>query len=421
MPPSNEKASSATAYREVRAAAEGCRDCDLWKPATQTVFGEGPVPAELMLMGETPGDHEDREGHPFVGPAGHLLDDALVRAGIDRSALYLTNAVKHFKFVPGRSSKVRLHKTPNRAEVAACRQWSEREIEIVEPAVLGLLGATAAQAVLGPSFRVSKQRGEPFDVAVGDTGAGTVVAIATVHPSAVLRGGDRRAEMLDSFVHDLETIAAHIDKTRDGPMRGAERAPDRDVGLAVQGLARALLSAQAPDDALARVLLRTLRTVEVNNTFYRLPKASTFADWSAAGAGRISSSRSRRATTSRTTSACSIPRSPSTGCSSMPSRSGPASRSCCCNSLRTSSAHPIDSTRRCRRSADASRVAVEPRHPSWFCAEVRSVLEAHSAALCLADRGSRADHAAVADGRLDLCAVPPRPVAADGRATAPGR
>jgi uracil-DNA glycosylase family protein len=210
MPGATEKA-----YRETRAAAEGCRDCDLWKPATQTVFGEGPVPAELMLMGETPGDHEDREGHPFVGPAGHLLDEALERAGIDRSTLYLTNAVKHFKFVPGRSSKVRLHKTPNRGEVAACRQWWEREVEIVRPAVLGLLGATAAQAVLGPSFRVSKQRGEPFAVEVGAAASGSVVAIATIHPSAVLRGGERRAEMLDGFVRDLETIAAHVDNVRE--------------------------------------------------------------------------------------------------------------------------------------------------------------------------------------------------------------
>jgi uracil-DNA glycosylase len=216
MPRSNAARSNERAYREVRTAAEGCRDCDLWKPATQTVFGEGPVPAGLMLMGETPGDHEDREGHPFVGPAGHLLDEALARAGIDRSTLYLTNAVKHFKFVSGRSSKVRLHKTPNRAEVAACRQWWEREIEIVRPAVLGLLGATAAQAVLGPSFRVSKQRGEPFEVAVGE-GPRNVVAIATVHPSAVLRGGDRRAEMLDGFVRDLETIAARVGPRGDNP------------------------------------------------------------------------------------------------------------------------------------------------------------------------------------------------------------
>jgi DNA polymerase len=209
------------AYREVRAEAERCRACDLWKPATQTVFGEGPVPASLMLMGETPGDHEDREGHPFVGPAGHLLDEALERAGIDRSTLYLTNAVKHFKFVRGRSAKVRLHKTPNRAEVAACRQWWERELEIVEPSVLGLLGATAAQAVFGPSFRVSKQRGEPFDPPADDPsmnlgspkfaspkfGSPKFVAIATIHPSAVLRAGERRAEMMDGFVRDLETMA----------------------------------------------------------------------------------------------------------------------------------------------------------------------------------------------------------------------
>jgi uracil-DNA glycosylase family protein len=198
------------AYTELRTAAQGCRACDLWKPATQMVFGEGPVPAALMLMGETPGDHEDREGHPFVGPAGHLLDEALKAAGVDRSTAYLTNAVKHFKFVHGRNEKVRLHKTPNRAEVAACRQWWERELEIVQPTVLGLLGATAAQAVFGPAFRVSKQRGEAFDVPTGADRA-NVVAIATIHPSAVLRAGDRRAEMFDGFVKDLETIAARVE------------------------------------------------------------------------------------------------------------------------------------------------------------------------------------------------------------------
>ncbi|MDQ1381252.1 MAG: uracil-DNA glycosylase [Actinomycetota bacterium] len=198
-------------YRELRAEAARCRACDLWKPATQTVFGEGPVPASLMLMGETPGDHEDREGHPFVGPAGHLLDQALERVGIDRSTLYLTNAVKHFKFVPGRNAKVRLHKTPNRAEVAACRPWWERELEMVEPSVLGLLGATAAQAVLGPSFRVSKQRGEPFAVDVRNASP-KIVAIATIHPSAVLRAGDRRAETMDGFVRDLATMAAAADR-----------------------------------------------------------------------------------------------------------------------------------------------------------------------------------------------------------------
>jgi len=188
-------------FAEVRRAAAACRDCDLWEHASQTVFGEGPVPAALMLMGETPGDHEDREGRPFVGPAGHLLDDALAAAGIDRSAVYLTNAVKHFKFVKARNGKVRLHKTPSRSEVAACRQWWGHELELVQPRVLGLLGATAAQAVLGPAFRVTKQRGERFDL---DSGP---VAIATIHPSAVLRAGDERAAVYSAFVHDLEVIA----------------------------------------------------------------------------------------------------------------------------------------------------------------------------------------------------------------------
>ena len=154
-----------------------------------------------MLMGRTPGDHEDREGKPFVGPAGHLLDRALADAGIDRSAVYLTNAVKHFKFVDARNGKVRLHKTPNRTEVAACRQWWERELELVQPRVLGLLGATAARAALGPAFRVSKQRGQHFDLESGR------VAIATIHPSAVLRSGEERDAVYAGFVHDLEAIA----------------------------------------------------------------------------------------------------------------------------------------------------------------------------------------------------------------------
>jgi uracil-DNA glycosylase family protein len=127
----------AAPFDDIRARAGACTDCDLWKPATATVFGEGPVPASLMLMGEQPGDHEDREGRPFVGPAGKLLDEALTDASIDRSAVYLTNAVKHFKFVKGRNGKTRIHKTPTRTEVAACRQWWELELEIVQPAVLG--------------------------------------------------------------------------------------------------------------------------------------------------------------------------------------------------------------------------------------------------------------------------------------------
>jgi uracil-DNA glycosylase family protein len=189
-------------FDEVRRDAAACRACDLWEHASATVFGEGPVPASLMLMGEQPGDHEDKEGRVFVGPAGHLLDAALADAGIDRSSVYLTNAVKHFKFVTGRGGKVRLHKSPNRAEVAACRQWWERELAMVRPRVLGLLGAVAAQAVLGSSFRVSKQRGEQFDLPSG------AVAIATIHPSAVLRSADERAKVYAGFVRDLETIAA---------------------------------------------------------------------------------------------------------------------------------------------------------------------------------------------------------------------
>ena len=195
-------------FSELWTQACACKDCDLWEHATQTVFGEGPVPSSLMLMGETPGDHEDREGRPFVGPAGHLLDEALADASIDRSSIYLTNAVKHFKFVRGRNGKARLHKTPSRGEVAACRQWWERELELVQPTTLGLLGATAAQAVLGPAFRVSTQRGEPFELLSG------IVAIATIHPSAVLRARDERAEVHAGFVRDLETIAAHVGTAR---------------------------------------------------------------------------------------------------------------------------------------------------------------------------------------------------------------
>jgi uracil-DNA glycosylase family protein len=191
-------------FDEIRTMAAGCKACDLWKHASQTVFGEGPVPAELMLMGEQPGDHEDRAGHPFVGPAGHLLDKALVDAGIDRSSVYLTNAVKHFKFVNARNGKVRLHKTPNRSEVGACRQWWERELQIVQPRVLGLLGAVAAQAVLGSAFRVSKQRSKPFELQSGGT------AIATIHPSAVLRSGEERDAVYAGFVRDLELIAAQV-------------------------------------------------------------------------------------------------------------------------------------------------------------------------------------------------------------------
>jgi uracil-DNA glycosylase len=189
-------------FEEIRAAAAACTACDLYKAATQTVFGEGPIPAPLMLMGEVPGDKEDLAGHPFVGPAGHILDEALEEVGIDRALVYVTNAVKHFKFE--RRGKVRLHKKPNQAEVAACKQWWQRELEVVQPDVLGLLGATAAQAVFGPSFRVTKQRGEWFELDAG------VRAVATIHPSAVLRAQERRDEEYAGLVRDLRVMASRL-------------------------------------------------------------------------------------------------------------------------------------------------------------------------------------------------------------------
>ncbi|HYL52616.1 MAG TPA: UdgX family uracil-DNA binding protein [Acidimicrobiia bacterium] len=193
-----------TTLDELRAQAARCKACDLWRNATQVVFGEGPVPAPLMLMGEVPGDKEDKAGHPFVGPAGRILDEALLEAGIDRSQVYVTNAVKHFKWVPARGGKLRLHKKPSQAEIAACRQWWEREVEVVQPEALGLLGATAAQAVLGPQFRVSKQRGEWFELPSG------VSVVATIHPSAVLRAQERRDEEFAGLVRDLERIAERL-------------------------------------------------------------------------------------------------------------------------------------------------------------------------------------------------------------------
>jgi len=193
-----------TTLAGLRADAARCRDCPLWEHATQTVFGEGPEHTPLMLMGETPGDKEDKQGHVFVGPAGHVLDEALAEAGIDRAGVYLTNAVKHFKWAPARGGKLRLHKKPSRAEVVACRQWWERELDAVKPQVLGLLGATAAQAVFGPSFRVTKQRGEWFDL---DNG---VSALATIHPSAVLRAEERRDDEFAGLVKDLRAMANRL-------------------------------------------------------------------------------------------------------------------------------------------------------------------------------------------------------------------
>jgi uracil-DNA glycosylase len=182
--------------------AADCRACDLWRNATQTVFGEGPADAQLMLVGEQPGDREDLAGHPFVGPAGRVLDDALAAAGIDRDGVYVTNAVKHFKWRA--RGKRRIHDKPNRAEVAACRPWLEGELAIVKPRVLVLLGATAAQALLGAAFRVTRERGRP----IGGTEFAEHV-LATVHPSAIVRIRDRdeRVEAERGLASDLRTAA----------------------------------------------------------------------------------------------------------------------------------------------------------------------------------------------------------------------
>jgi len=188
---------------ELRINAAKCTACDLYKEATQTVFGEGPPDARLVLIGEVPGDKEDLAGHPFVGPAGKVLDDALEAAGIDRALVYLTNAVKHFKFE--RRGKVRIHKKPNAAEVAACKQWWEAELAGVRPEVLGLLGAVAGQAVFGAQFRVTKQRGQWLDGPEG------VPTLATIHPSAVLRApAERRDQEYAGLVRDLKLIAARV-------------------------------------------------------------------------------------------------------------------------------------------------------------------------------------------------------------------
>jgi DNA polymerase len=173
----------------------------LWKRGTQTVFGEGASKAELMLVGEQPGNDEDLAGHPFVGPAGQLLDRALREAGIDRTAVYVTNVVKHFKWEP--RGKRRIHKKPNRAEMSACRPWLDIEIAAVRPRVIVCLGATAAQALLGPSFKVSEQRGTFVESPLADT------VMATVHPSSILRAPDSEARHLEMerFVVDLRKAA----------------------------------------------------------------------------------------------------------------------------------------------------------------------------------------------------------------------
>jgi DNA polymerase len=184
----------------LREAARGCQGCDLYKVGTQTVFGEGPKNAAVMLVGETPGDREDLQGRPFVGPAGRLLDEALDKVGIERNQVYVTNAVKHFKWEP--RGKRRLHKKPNRLEVVSCRAWLESEILVVKPRAIVCLGATAAQSLLGPAFRISKQRGRLLK------SDWAPVLVATHHPSAVLRAPAKedRDRMREELAGDLAKV-----------------------------------------------------------------------------------------------------------------------------------------------------------------------------------------------------------------------
>jgi uracil-DNA glycosylase family protein len=190
-----------SSLKAAAAAARKCRACDLWRKATQTVFGEGFARARVMFVGEQPGDKEDLEGLPFVGPAGALFDKALDEAGIDRKQAYVTNAVKHFKWEP--RGKRRIHKKPNSLEISACRPWLDAEIALVRPEVVVCLGGTAAQALLGRAFRVTRQRGEllPFEMALH--------VMATVHPSSILRAPDEESRQRDfgRFVQDLSVVA----------------------------------------------------------------------------------------------------------------------------------------------------------------------------------------------------------------------
>ena len=206
MRPATTKVPDQLTLPALREAAAGCRACDLYKTGTQTVFGQGAEHAQVMFVGEQPGDREDREGKPFVGPAGGVLDEALAEAGIDRRHVYITNAVKHFKWKP--QGKRRLHQKPNAAEINACRPWLDAEIAVVKPHLLVLLGATAAQALLGRDFRVSVQRGQLMER------PGLPPMMATVHPSSILRAPDDETRELEmrAFVQDLKRVAQHLQR-----------------------------------------------------------------------------------------------------------------------------------------------------------------------------------------------------------------
>jgi uracil-DNA glycosylase family protein len=196
---------SAADLDAVRQEAATCTACPLYRDATQTVFGAGPRDARVMMVGEQPGDQEDRAGEPFVGPAGRVLDKALTEVGIDRDSIYLTNAVKHFKFKRGERGKRRIHQTPSRTEVVACRPWLDAELRLVEPEFVVLLGSVAAKALMGPSFTLTPHRGELL--ALPDSAAR---ALPTTHPSAVLRSPDRAAAY-EAFVADLRALASSLE------------------------------------------------------------------------------------------------------------------------------------------------------------------------------------------------------------------
>jgi len=190
----------------LRKAAADCKACDLWERGTQTVFGEGPAHARIFLIGEQPGNDEDLKGRPFVGPAGRLLDKAPEEVGIDRTEAYVTNVVKHFKWEP--RGKLRIHKKPNSQEIEACRPWLEAEISVVQPQAIMLLGSTAAQALLGRQFRVTKQRGVPIESPLAR------YVMATVHPSSILRApdGETREAEYRKFVNDLKKLVRLLEK-----------------------------------------------------------------------------------------------------------------------------------------------------------------------------------------------------------------
>jgi uracil-DNA glycosylase family protein len=201
-----EQAVSESSQENLRKAAAHCRACDLWKKATQTVFGEGSSHATVMFVGEQPGDKEDLAGHPFVGPAGKLLDEALEEAGIDRSKVYVTNAVKHFSWEPQERGKRRIHKKPKAAEIAACRPWLDGELAVMKPKVVVCLGATAAQSLLGRTFSVTRQRGQ----VITDSAIAPKI-VATVHPSSILRAqDDDRESQMREFIRDLTKVARLI-------------------------------------------------------------------------------------------------------------------------------------------------------------------------------------------------------------------